>query len=64
VILQERWQSIKGKEKEIMASEMTKKHGNGQTAVAERTRNTVTFTPRFDIVENGDELVLYGDLPE
>jgi HSP20 family molecular chaperone IbpA len=26
-------------------------------------RETVTYTPRFDICETDDELVLYGDLP-
>lgn len=32
-------------------------------ATAERTREGVTFTPRFDIWENDDELVFCGDLP-
>ena len=27
------------------------------------TRNSVTYTPRFDIVETEGELLLYGDLP-
>lgn len=29
----------------------------------EPTRQTPTFQPRFDIVENENELTLYGDLP-
>jgi HSP20 family protein len=29
----------------------------------ERTRGGITFTPRVDIVESGDELLLMADLP-
>ena len=32
-------------------------------ATAEQPRDAVTFTPRFDIWETNDELVLSGDLP-
>jgi HSP20 family molecular chaperone IbpA len=32
-------------------------------ADAEPTRQRPTFQPRFDIVENDNELVLYGDVP-
>ena len=39
-----------------------KRERNGATH-AERTRNGVTFVPRFDIWEAEDELVLYGDVP-
>ena len=46
-----------------MKKNLTKKQGDGNVAVAERTRNAATYTPRFDIVETDDELVLYGDLP-
>jgi len=46
-----------------MAQDLMKRESNGNVAVAERTRNTVTYTPRFDIVETEGELVLYGDLP-
>lgn len=35
----------------------------GECAPAERTRNGVTYTPRIDIWENDEELVLYADLP-
>jgi HSP20 family protein len=34
-----------------------------ETAGQERTRDSAVFTPRFDIFENDDELVLFGDLP-
>lgn len=46
-----------------MARDLMKRQTNGNVAVAERTRNAVTYTPRFDIVETESELVLYGDLP-
>ncbi len=44
-------------------SEMVKKETDGNLATVERTRSTTTYTPRFDIVEDADELTLYGDLP-
>lgn len=31
--------------------------------MAERTRNEPSYTPRFDIYETDEELVLVGDLP-
>jgi HSP20 family molecular chaperone IbpA len=34
-----------------------------ETSVHERTREGALFTPRFDIFENADELLLFGDLP-
>ena len=46
-----------------MARELAKKQREGDGAVAERTRNAATYTPRFDIVETESELLLYGDLP-
>jgi len=46
-----------------MTKNLAKRQGDGSAAVAERTRNGTTYTPRFDIVETDDELVLYGDLP-
>jgi len=46
-----------------MAQELMKKQSDGNVAVAERTRNAATYTPRFDIVEADGELVLYGELP-
>ena len=32
-------------------------------APAERTPGGTTYSPRFDIWENDDEMILYGDLP-
>jgi len=46
-----------------MTKNLVKRQGDGSVAVAERTRNGTTYTPRFDIVETDDELALYGDLP-
>lgn len=43
-------------------SEMTKPE-NTDVATVERTRDAVTYTPRFDIWEDDNELVLFGDLP-
>jgi len=40
---------------------MKQEHPN-ETAV-ERTREVPTYTPRFDIWETDEELVLYGDMP-
>ncbi len=34
-----------------------------EVPTVERTREAVTYTPRFDIYETGEELVLMGDLP-
>ena len=44
-------------------SQMVKKETDGNVAVAERTRNAETYTPRFDIAETDDELLLFGDMP-
>ena len=35
-------------------------HPDGASSV-ERTRETPTYTPRFDIWETDEELILYGD---
>jgi HSP20 family protein len=44
-------------------SQLTKQqHPNGASDV-ERTRETPTYTPRFDIWETDEELILCGDLP-
>ena len=32
-------------------------------APVERTLGGITYSPRFDIWENDDEMILYGDLP-
>ncbi len=34
-----------------------------QLAQVERTRSGVTYSPRFDILETDEELLLFGDLP-
>ncbi|GIW94188.1 MAG: heat-shock protein [Pirellulaceae bacterium] len=34
-----------------------------EVAQVERTRSGVTYSPRFDIFETDDELLLFGDLP-
>lgn len=44
-------------------SELVKHETGSNVATAERTRDNPTFTPRFDIFETDDELVLWGDLP-
>jgi HSP20 family molecular chaperone IbpA len=46
-----------------MRKSLTKREGDGNVAVAERTRDATTYMPRFDIVETDEELVLFGDLP-
>ncbi len=46
-----------------MKTNLTKRQGDGNGAVAERTRNAATYTPRFDIVETEEKLLLFGDLP-
>lgn len=43
-------------------SQLTKQEQPETTAV-ERTRECPSYTPRFDILETEEELVLYGDLP-
>jgi HSP20 family molecular chaperone IbpA len=45
-----------------MSTELTTKQQTEATTV-ERTRGGTIFTPRFDIWETADELVLYGDMP-
>ncbi|MEX0819077.1 MAG: Hsp20/alpha crystallin family protein [Pirellulaceae bacterium] len=39
-----------------------RKSGNG-VGTADPKREAVTYSPRFDIWETDDELVLYGDMP-
>ncbi|HID78386.1 MAG TPA: Hsp20/alpha crystallin family protein [Planctomycetaceae bacterium] len=47
-----------------MADALTKKEERpAEVTTAERTRSGVTYSPRFDIAETDEELVLYGDLP-
>ncbi|TWU27633.1 Hsp20/alpha crystallin family protein [Bythopirellula polymerisocia] len=44
-------------------AEMVKQETGGNVAQAEHTRDNPMFTPRFDIFERDDELILWGDLP-
>lgn len=44
-------------------SQLTKQQHPDEPATIERTREAPTYTPRFDIWETDEELVLYGDLP-
>jgi HSP20 family molecular chaperone IbpA len=43
----------------ILATEET----HNDVAPVERTLGGTTYRPRFDIWENDDEMILYGDLP-
>lgn len=45
-----------------MANEITKQE-QSNVATVERTHGGVTYSPRIDIWESDDELVLYADLP-
>lgn len=45
-----------------MTTELSK-HEQGDVATVERTRKGVTYSPRIDIWENDEELILYADLP-
>jgi len=42
---------------------VAKQEQNNDIATPERIRGGVAFTPRIDIVENADELLLFADLP-
>ncbi|MBN1854522.1 MAG: Hsp20/alpha crystallin family protein [Pirellulales bacterium] len=44
-------------------SDIIKQETGANITPAERTRDNPTFTPRFDIFEKDDELILWGDLP-
>ena len=44
-------------------ADMVKQESGGHVTTAEHTRDNPLFTPRFDIFERDDELVLWGDLP-
>jgi HSP20 family molecular chaperone IbpA len=49
-----------------MTTELAKqdpKQEEANIAAIERTRGGVTYTPRIDIWESDDELVLYADMP-
>ena len=44
-------------------AELISKDQPREGVIAERMRNGTTYTPRFDIYETDQELVLVGDLP-
>ncbi len=44
-------------------SQLVKQEQPQEAATVERTRESTTYTPRFDIWETEDELILCGDLP-
>ena len=44
-------------------SQLVQKKSEENLSTVETTRNGATYTPRFDIVENEDGLVLLGDMP-
>ena len=46
-----------------MSSTVSTKQNPNNVATVERTLGGATYSPRFDIWENEDEMVLYGDLP-
>jgi len=44
-------------------SHLVKQEQPQEAATIERTRESATYAPRFDIWETDEELILYGDLP-
>jgi HSP20 family protein len=46
-----------------MSSGISTKKPANNVATVERTLGGATYSPRFDVWENEDEMVLYGDLP-
>ena len=46
-----------------MSATLTTEETQNDVAPVERTLGGATFSPRFDIWENNDEMILYGDLP-
>jgi len=46
-----------------MSATLTTEETHNDVASVERTLNGTTYSPRFDIWENDDEMILYGDLP-
>jgi HSP20 family protein len=44
-------------------AELMKQGAGGVGEAAEQTRDVPTYTPRFDIWEGADELILWGDMP-
>ena len=46
-----------------MSTTLTPEETHDEVARVERTLAGSTYSPRFDIWENDDEMILYGDLP-
>jgi len=46
-----------------MSASLTAEEIPDDVATVERTLGGTTYSPRFDIWENDDEMILYGDLP-
>ena len=46
-----------------MSGILTPEEIHNDVAPVERTLGGITFSPRFDIWESDDEMILYGDLP-
>ena len=46
-----------------MSTTLTPEETHNNVAPVERTLGGTTYSPRFDIWENDDEMILYGDLP-
>lgn len=46
-----------------MSTTLTRNDTPNEVAPSERTLRGTTYSPRFDIWENDDEMILYGDLP-
>lgn len=46
-----------------MSTTLTMEETQNDVAPVERTLDGRTYSPRFDIWENDDEMILYGDLP-
>ena len=46
-----------------MSTTLTPEETHNDVAPVERTLGGTTYSPRFDIWENEDEMILYGDLP-
>lgn len=44
-------------------TDLVKQEAPAEVATVERTRGTTTYTPRVDIAEVGDELLLFADMP-
>jgi HSP20 family molecular chaperone IbpA len=50
-------------EVQTMSTTLATEETHNDVAPVERTLGGTTYSPRFDIWENDDEMILYGDLP-